>query len=304
MPRKNTATKPRGQPLRATTPPPLKAAPPPKRGLLEKIRGVVEAKQWREPTRIRTYDDDFGCTASTYTWNAWNTQITTAATAATNTWYGWNDCTTGGTADTWTCDNGIFRQTWNGWITADATGTQIRKAAWNTWVAQAPAVHIRQHLPALTPEEQLAREQRAAQLAAENAERQRQWREEDAKRLAERKIINDRAEALLLSLMNEQQRKDWIGSGHFFLHVGDRKYRIRRGSHGNVDLVDEKNKVLENFCCLPSKDVPEADCVAGQLLSLRFDEEAFIKTANANKHRTDHVPLREQIRQGTFRRAA
>lgn len=105
---------------------------------------------------------------------------------------------------------------------------------------------------------------------------------ERAAREQERVAASVRAQALLESVLNEEQRRDWAARGHFFLHVGEKKYRIKRGRSGNVELVDQNNEPLERYCAHPVDLVPDEDTAVAQMLHLLYDEDRFLAMANVH----------------------
>lgn len=98
----------------------------------------------------------------------------------------------------------------------------------------------------------------------------------------ERRAVTQNAENLLLSVLDEQQRRDWAERGCFYVRVGPRRYRIRRGRVGNIDLVDEQGETLERYCAHPQQAVPDADTAVAQMLHLKYDEQRFIGLANVH----------------------
>jgi len=161
---------------------------------------------------------------------------------------------------------------------------------WQTWnenwqPTAAPVVHIPRYRETEEQRrERLRREEEAKQLAAAEAEI--------------RKKANERAEKLLLSVLDDQQRRDWVASGLFYVHVGDRKYQIRRGQHGNISLVDKENRELERFCVLAQGNVPDADNALAQMFMLKHDEAHIIGKANASNVRPGHTSLKQLLREG------
>lgn len=89
-----------------------------------------------------------------------------------------------------------------------------------------------------------------------------------------------KAETLLLQNLDRSQRLTWLNANYFDISVGDRRYRIRRGWAGNVDLLDAQGKAIVNYCCHPNTHVPEADCALSQMMMLLYDEAGFLKLAN------------------------
>jgi len=126
----------------------------------------------------------------------------------------------------------------------------------------------------------------AHELRAE-LEREKRYREEAEKKVLEAKLAQERAERLLRMCLSEEQIDDLDKKKCFYIKVKNRygteeKYRIDRGSHGNVKQVDEKGSIIRSFCVQPN-GVPAADSMLAQKLYLEADEETRTKlweTAN------------------------
>lgn len=227
-----------------------------------------------------------GSTAVRY---ATNTATTSNSITSAAVWRGWNayysvsNVILMGSSCTPSTDSGLVWSSWcrisAGTASAGIVQTWDNHRVWGAWNQgrqptparmhgfSAPAVHRE-----LTPEERAARE----------AERIR-WEEQRKVEDAERERARENAKKLLLSILNEDQKKDWVAHGHFFLHVGDRKYRIKRGRSGNVELVDPKtHEILERYCAHPVQNVPDEDTAVAQMMYLLHDEQRFIGLANVH----------------------
>lgn len=101
-----------------------------------------------------------------------------------------------------------------------------------------------------------------------------------------------RARALLLTLLNEEQRMQFQASGYFHVTGGSsgERYRIRHDSTVNIDVLGADGVVRFHLCARPSGDIPMYDVMAGQLLHLQDvnTEERFL--ARANRHVTLSFP--------------
>lgn len=199
-------------------------------------------------------------------WNDWNrnyqvTRMTvtgsTATNAATDVWRIWNNG-----HDSTTCGSNIWASTTNSCTEIHVVPNTV---VWNTWNANWSPTQAR---VISFPHE--TEEQRAQRL--------REY--EDRQRIVS--AAKHRAQELLLQVLNEEQRRDWSASGQFYLHVGDRKYRIKRGRSGNVELVNSQNEVMERYCCHPTAQVPDEDTVLAQVMMLRHAERDFLKMANVH----------------------
>jgi hypothetical protein len=206
--------------------------------------------------------------------SAHSIQITTSGSSCSNdtSWISWNrDYTT------------------NGWYTPVTSNVQVWSSWNNSYVrSAAPVFHIGTGAQ-MTPEErEAARVARAAQEA--------QWAAERKVQDEERAAAKARAQKLLLSVLNEDQKRDWVAHGHFYLHKGDKKYRIKRGRSGNVELVDSRNEPLERYCAHPVESVPDEDTALAQMMMLLYDEEKFIALANVHFTKAGFVSQKAPLR--------
>jgi hypothetical protein len=229
-------------------------------------------------------------TGNSAIWSSWNAQYTITGCTATSSsdgnliWRAWNQ-------DWGTCGTNTITTAIRQWHTVDGqTGWVSNNQVWASWnnswaptparVYGFPAVHRE-----LTPEERAAR-------AAEEERRRLEYEAQQA----ERKLANANAQKLLLSVLNEEQKRDWAAHGHFYLHVGDRKYRIKRGRSGNVELVDpQTNEPLERFCAHPVQAVPDEDTAVAQMMYLKYDERRFIGLANSHWTKPGHESLKRRM---------
>lgn len=182
-----------------------------------------------------------------YTIGCSNTTYASSSTASDNsTWYIWNDQTSSSTC--W--------QTWSSGTTAG-----------NTFVAQGdqPVVWV-----APSTEELSAIEQDRQRFAHEMEEREQR-----------RKESNARAEALLKSLLTDDQRRSLEQMKQFAIRSQTGKpYRIRLSGSMNVDELDEQGKVLHTYCLVPKENLPLHDNLAIQKLMLETAEADFLRIAN------------------------
>jgi hypothetical protein len=199
---------------------------------------------------------DNSITASSGVWTVWGQNFSTAATTYTNqsVWTNWST-------------TGIVNYTWG---------------AWNDTFKQNP-IQYASSIPARAPTQ-------AQLLAAKVAQDKSaaEWRERESRRVAEASAAKRRAETLLRSHLTEQQRKDLDAKNCFYLESigsdGDRRrYRIDRGTHGNVKLLDKEGRIIGSYCVQPS-GVPAEDAMLAQKLWLETDESTFKKVANFTRH--------------------
>lgn len=179
--------------------------------------------------------------------------------------------------------------TWRVWNTAavtkhvSVTEGLIVNATWGCWnlhgdVQGIASRQIRQIAAPFVP-----RKKTDAEVQAELLREQERRRQEE-ERVAKHTAVKRRAEALLLSNLNAQQRDDLKNRGCFYLHTqSGKKYRIDRSTHGNVKLIDETGKILKGYCAQPN-GVPTDDAILAQKLMLETDEPAFLRVANARNY--------------------
>jgi hypothetical protein len=118
--------------------------------------------------------------------------------------------------------------------------------------------------------------------------------EEERARELERKQADKRARALLLQLLNPEQRAQFLADEHFVVpspRDRHRRYRIRRGRVGNIDVVSANGCVSKRLCVHPQEHVPDYDVMAAQLLMIRADEEMLLSRANVH----DSLTPRQQV---------
>lgn len=157
-----------------------------------------------------------------------------------------------------TCD------VWHQWV--GATYTAATTTVWNQWSAQ---TYVRKET------KKQAAERRARQAADELAYQERLAAEHDKAVAAEAK-----ANKLLVEHLSDEQRKTLAEKNYFDVQIGEKTYRIHRGTHGNVRLLDTDGKEKTLFCVQPS-GVPVPDCMLAQKLHLEADEPGFLRAANA-----------------------
>lgn len=219
--------------------------------------------------------------------------LTSGTTTNDKVWVSWSGSTGSTTPITIGASStgGVTGNVWPGWVDETTGTTSIytgSNAIYQRWVNFAAAHDIRRFHG--NPEERVrATEQERRFHTEQQAERQRRYRIETERRAQ----AETRSQELLMSLLTPEQQRDWTGSGRFYVHVGDKRYRIRRGRHGNIDLVNERDEALENYC-VPIADnrLPDGDCIAAQLLSLRWDQDYFFRKANRTTYRRPRADQR------------
>jgi len=253
------------------------------------------------------------CVAEGNTINMTNTAG--ATTMDIETWREWNQVYTlawGGTGAA-TCTNYVTK--YGNWpfmqgTTAGYNTSAINHFAWNVWNDRYDRIH-----EAGTRAAEIQRYSRRKLSEAEllvALEQEKKAREEAEKRAAEARMAEKRAEDLLRLCLTPKQIEDLETKKCFYVEIegrggdGDKKverYRIDRGSHGNVKQIDEKGSIIRQFCIQPS-GVPVGDVLLTQKLWLEASEETreeFWATANitALMHEKDipaTVPRKERRR--------
>lgn len=207
-----------------------------------------------------------------YYWTDQGTATTISATALANagTWSQWTTTSASTTSAATTI-------TWNNW-TAGTSATDYTisttDATWNQWVVVPDPFQPQGYQPYTPP---TAEQQEA--WARERAETERKANE----RAAERAAAVVKAKALLASMLDEQQRAQ-LERDKFFDFVSQTGRRMRIKSHSssmNVDELDATGKRVRTLCAHPRDyELPIEDHLVAQLLTLRHDEEAFMRVAN------------------------
>lgn len=196
-------------------------------------------------------------TAATTTWTAWNqaqySGTQTTAGWADQTWAAWNDSGTSASTVTVTLTSAAADSTWRVWV-RQGLGGQV-------YVEQAPR-----------------------RPTAEEQRREAEWREEQKRISAQAKAESERAMKLLREYLDEQQRKQLDASGEFEVESQNgNRYAIKKGVAGNVFRLDDRRKPVTRYCIHPIENVPDGDAMLGQLCWLKWNEEQFLKVANATR---------------------
>jgi len=163
-------------------------------------------------------------------------------------------------------------QSWN-------SGTASTGDVWYTWCTSTDSTTSatpNNITYIATPAVKLTKEQKA-----ENVARRAREKKEANERIAKRAAAKEKAEELLLSLLDENQREDLKENNSFvILSELEKRYRIRRGRVMNVTELDEQNKRIASYCAHPFMSVPDADTMVSQLLMLQHNEQEFLSIAN------------------------
>lgn len=112
--------------------------------------------------------------------------------------------------------------------------------------------------------------------------------EQDLRRIAEeraanRKAADDRALRLLLTHLDEEQKKDFEATGGFVV-IGQsgRPYRINcSGISGNIQVLSRRTRSVQaRLCAHMSSELPAADHYLAQKTMLELAEDDFLRIAN------------------------
>ncbi len=197
-------------------------------------------------------------------------------------WRAWNDHTTCGTATIDTC----------GTVTST-----INARVWNAWDTSFTTDNVRRPTSVGAPYgfAKMSRKERdkweAAQLAAEERrvqqqrEYERRVEEERVKRVAAEKKAYD----LMMTYLTPEQRDEYERLQRFHVISSNGKtYRIKKGSHGNIELLEEidgKKRPVESLCVQPKGQLPCYDSMLAQKLHLETDEDEVRRVANIHNLR-------------------
>lgn len=208
--------------------------------------------------------------------------VTYAITAAT-TWPMWNASYSVTTSSSAAVNGSILLTTWANWAASYTTNTtSLTTNTWSQWVefeyVQQGVARNAMPRNAKPSDEEVRR----------RLEQEKRWREEAAAREAAKRLAEARAEKLLVDSLTAEQREDLSKKGCFYLTALSkdgkaRKYRIDRGTHGNVKLLDEKGSIEGSYCAQP-QGVPVADSMLAQKLMLETNEAEFRRVANFRRH--------------------
>lgn len=196
-----------------------------------------------------------------YIWNG-NPQMTTGSTATIYDQWWYN-----GTAVTQVTNGGLYHnyQIWNDWSTA------------NGGAALSHEYELAEPPPPPSEEELRYR----AMVRARNDLIYRNRARTTALR---HRVASRKAEELLLDNLTEEQADEYRRLQRFAVVIGDRTYRIRKGMHGNLDVIED-DRVIERLCVYARGGVPEQDNMLAQKLLLETDEEHVRRTANITRMR-------------------
>lgn len=197
-------------------------------------------------------------------------------------WYSWN--TTTGSATTTIVDSG---EAWTYWC-EEPTGTTIGCTVWAQWcnttsTAAATTTTERRYY--------VAPHQPSAEERALWEEQRRQMEESMRVEREKREAADARARELLLAVLQREQREQFERDGHFLVTGrSGRRYRLRRGTVANIDVIERDGRVKHRLCAHPLA-VPAHDTLVAQKLWLENDDEAFARVANVHPYTGGPAPV-------------
>jgi hypothetical protein len=99
----------------------------------------------------------------------------------------------------------------------------------------------------------------------------------------EEKTVQARALRLLRSWLSPEQRADFERKGSFDVVGCDtgKRYRIRRGTSGNVNEIDEYGRLGIGWCFVPVGGLVQGDVMLAQKIALETDEKHALSIANS-----------------------
>jgi hypothetical protein len=132
----------------------------------------------------------------------------------------------------------------------------------------------------------LEKEQEAQRKRWEQAELVRQ--EKERERIAQIQEAERVARETLKAVLTKEQLDRFERDECIPVDIEAERFVITKGISGNVKRVNETGKVVEKICCHPTLDenghaLPVYDVMLAQLLHLKCNKEAFLKTANITR---------------------
>lgn len=188
-------------------------------------------------------------------WDNWATTTYASSTDTTSTalyvWGYW----TAGTSSTATDSSTAY--VWDNWVTAQYIAEPVQE----------------------TETQRQQRQAAEAEAAARRTEEVRRREEAQRKISEQREKAEKKSRELLVALLTPAQVKELNEKNAFgFISPSGKVFEIHKGRAGNIIMQEGKKRT--RLCCHPEKQVPVYDNLIAQLLSLMFDEEAFLQLAN------------------------
>ena len=218
---------------------------------------------------------------------------TACSATAYNVWYMWTSAATTATpyniAYTTNGSCATNDVVWLHWVTTDGA----------SGVIPVPSSYKASPPRELTPEEIAAHEEYAKRqreyLATEEKafqERRELQRIAAEKKAKEDAIADKRAEELLLSCLDAEQRQEYAKDKAFHVRCKlGRRYHIHRSWSGHVARVSDTGKVFERLCAHPTTRVPLPDNMLAAKLMLETDPEHFRRIANITPVAIEDAPV-------------
>jgi len=120
----------------------------------------------------------------------------------------------------------------------------------------------------------------AARIQREREEAERIHREQQEARQKAAADAAKKARELLEGALDDAERKELTEKGSITLVAkSGRKYRLKFGTHGNIEELDKDEQPIARLCVQP-EGVPVGDAVLAQRLWLKHDEDGIRKAAN------------------------
>lgn len=201
---------------------------------------------------------------------------------------------------TYSTSSGTAYLIYPAWTTSATTGV-----TWNTWPDQATTGisalnQVTDALGNLVQAYQMAdlgwqsfryswpQYQETASQRADRERRRDEAIRESQRRRAAMARVTERAETLLLGLLDPVQAASYAERGWFEVtgSAGGRFRINRRGQAGNIDeLPADGDYRIASYCIHPSGGFPDADAHVAQFLRLVTDEPGFRRVANRTPRR-------------------
>lgn len=175
-------------------------------------------------------------------------------------------------------------RTWADWVVV-SNSTTTSAQTWIDWnTASTTNITVQGTLTYSTVTNGLVPAPITAEQAEAAVEERRAQTERRRKREAEIAAARERAEALLLSCLDEEQRAELQVHDRFHVTTpSGRRYCIHRGRAGNVTSRDPHGRLVK-YCIHDAVGLPDADTMLAQKLLLETDETGFLQTANASSY--------------------
>lgn len=181
------------------------------------------------------------------------------------------------------------------WVTSATTtttdtfttsqSTAANSTVWQIWCNEIVPGTNTYRVPELTE----------AQKAEQAATRER-YRLEELERKRIQAEADARAEELLLANLSYAQKNEYKQTQSFtVIGTKDRRFRVRKGRVGNVDVIDARGIIVDRLCAHPSDGVPDCDTMLAQKLVLEHDDDFFMRVANRHGYSGSREPILQPL---------